>query len=247
MSGFGEKLARNKKRLIVGAVVGGILAVLAIWFFNTVYDPFMGDVDDLRLLVPPDSDYVLVAPDFPALVKGLENRTFFGRLHRNDAFQRYLGADDGRRQAVAAIRNAWRQLDRVSGELKLKVRVQCTDWLDIDRVQVLVNGRQPAEYNYTRRKNPDLFADGVVKFDQTLTLNLSQDAHVIVVAIGENFSLAKGFGGSAQASIRPIAYNNPIYVDVDGGGFRPNGDTLGFDLPVAGLSVDEVKARLGEE
>ncbi|MCP5540663.1 MAG: CehA/McbA family metallohydrolase [Akkermansiaceae bacterium] len=138
-------------------------------------------------------------------------------------------------------------LDRVSGELKLKVRVQCTDWLDIDRVQVLVNGRQPAEYNYTRRKNPDLFADGVVKFDQTLTLNLSQDAHVIVVAIGENFSLAKGFGGSAQASIRPIAYNNPIYVDVDGGGFRPNGDTLGFDLPVAGLSVDEVKARLGEE
>ncbi len=33
-------------------------------------------------------------------------------------------------------------LDRVSGEVELKVRVQCGTWLDIDRVQVLVNGRR---------------------------------------------------------------------------------------------------------
>lgn len=137
--------------------------------------------------------------------------------------------------------------DRVSGELELKVRVQCNTWLDIDRVQVLVNGRQAPDYNYTREKHPRMFADGVVKFDQTLKLNLDQDAHIIVVATGENHTLKTGFGSSAQSSLRPIAYNNPIFVDVDGGGFRPNGDTLGYDLPAGGLTVDEVKKKLGIE
>jgi hypothetical protein len=33
--------------------------------------------------------------------------------------------------------------------------------------------------------------------------------------------------------MHPIAYTNPIYVDVDGKGFEPNGDTLGHPLPVA--------------
>lgn len=136
--------------------------------------------------------------------------------------------------------------DRVSGEVDLKVRVQCSDWLDIDRVQVLVNGRQLPEYNFTREKNPDMFANGTVKFDQAVKLKLQQDAHLIVVAIGEKHTLVKGFGSSGQSKLQPVAYNNPIFVDVDGGGFRPNGDTLGYDLPVGGLTVDDVKAKLGE-
>jgi len=137
--------------------------------------------------------------------------------------------------------------DRVSGAIELKVKVQCSTWLDIDRVQVLVNGRQVPEYNYTREKNPDMFTDDVVKFDQTLKLHLDQDAHLIVVAIGEKHSLVTGFGSSGQAKLNPIAYNNPIFVDVDGGGFQANGDTLGYDLPVGGLTVDDVKGKLPVE
>lgn len=135
--------------------------------------------------------------------------------------------------------------DRVSGKLNLKVRVQCANWLNIDRVQVLVNGRQDERYNYTRAENAEMFGDGVVKFDHVLELDLSEDAHLIVVAIGENETLQRGFGTSAQASIQPCAYNNPIYVDVDGGGFQPNYDTLGFELPVTGLSVEKVEKLLG--
>jgi hypothetical protein len=33
--------------------------------------------------------------------------------------------------------------------------------------------------------------------------------------------------------MRPVAFTNPIYVDVDGKGFQPNGDTLGRPLLVA--------------
>jgi len=73
----------------------------------------------------------------------------------------------------------------------------------------------------------------VVKFDETLTVALQQDAHLIVVATGENFNLEKGWGLSWESGMRPVAFTNPIYVDVDGKGFQPNGDTLGHPLLVA--------------
>ena len=42
-----------------------------------------------------------------------------------------------------------------------------------------------------------------------------------------------------------MAYHTPVYVDVDGDGFRANGDTLGFDIPVARMTADIVRAKLG--
>jgi len=130
--------------------------------------------------------------------------------------------------------------------VKLKVKVQCTDWIDIDRVQVLVNGRQRKDLNFTRQSHPDWFGNGVVKFDRTLQVDLSEDAHLVVVAIGENHDLSIGFGTSTQAKIKPCAYHNPIFVDLDGGGFKPNGDTLGYDLPVKKLSVADVRRLIGD-
>ena len=34
------------------------------------------------------------------------------------------------------------------------------------------------------------------------------------------------------------------YVDADGHGFKPNGDTLGYELPVGGMSADKAKLLL---
>ncbi len=133
---------------------------------------------------------------------------------------------------------------RATGSIKLKVKVQCTDWIDIDRVQVLVNGRQEPKLDFTRKSHPKMFADGVVKFDQTIDVGLSEDSHLIVVAMGENFDLSTGYGTSGQAKIRPCAYHNPIFVDTDGGGFKPNGDLLGWPLPTKGMKVEEVRALL---
>jgi hypothetical protein len=133
---------------------------------------------------------------------------------------------------------------RASESLTLKVRVQCADWLDIDRVQVLVNGRQQPDLNYTRQSHPAMFKTGAVKFDERLTVPLSEDSHIIVVAIGENSDLKTGYGTSDQAKNHPCAYHNPIWVDTDGGGFTANGDTLGWPLPVKKMSVTEVKTML---
>jgi hypothetical protein len=132
---------------------------------------------------------------------------------------------------------------RANGGIDLKVKVQCTDWVRIDRIQVLVNGRKEPSLNFTRQSHPKMFAEGVVQFDQLVHVPLQTDAHVIVVATSDNEDISGGYGTSSQSKMRPCAYNNPIYVDVDGNGFKANGDNLGHDIPVGGLTADKVRAK----
>ncbi len=119
------------------------------------------------------------------------------------------------------------------GFIDLKIHVQTPNWIEIDRVQVLVNGRQPEQYDFRRDLNPGMFSDGVVNFDETIRVMLQQDAHLIVVGIGENSTLEKGWGRARQSIHHPVAYTNPIYVDVDHNGFQASGDTLGHPLMTA--------------
>ncbi len=113
----------------------------------------------------------------------------------------------------------------------LRVRVQCANWLDVDRVQVLVNGRPDPDLNFTRWTYPGYFGDEVVKFDQEIPITLEKDAHLIVAAVGEHFVLGPVMGPVAGQA-RPAALSNPIFVDVDSAGFQPNRDTLDAPLPV---------------
>jgi hypothetical protein len=119
------------------------------------------------------------------------------------------------------------------GFATLHVRVQCPNWFDIDRVQVLLNGRKDEKLNWTRSAHAEAFAGDVVKFDRKIPIEFKTDTHVIVVAVGENSTLGDVFGPD-HAKTRPAAVSNPIFVDADGGGFKANGDTLGAPLPVKG-------------
>jgi hypothetical protein len=123
------------------------------------------------------------------------------------------------------------------GGVELKIRVQAPDWIDVDRVQVMVSGRQPEELNFTRKDQPRMFKTGVVRFEETVRVTLQRDEHLIVVATGENSDLAKGFGRSRYGRMPPVAFTNPIYVDVDGDGFEANGDTLGHPLMTAPVTT----------
>jgi hypothetical protein len=136
---------------------------------------------------------------------------------------------------------------RAAGGVDLEIKVQCTDWIDINRVQILVNGRPAPEFNFTRRSNPTMFRNGVIKFFERIRIPLSEDAHLIVVAAHEEMDLSLGYGTSGQAKLRPCAFNNPIFVDVDGGGFRANGDTLGHPLGVGRYTVEEAHELLSAE
>lgn len=112
------------------------------------------------------------------------------------------------------------------GCVRLWVKVQCPNWMDINRVQVLLNGRPAPDLNFTRRSHARYFHRGVVKFDREFPVRLERDAHVVVVAVGEGLSLSPVIGGRGGGG-EPLAVSNPVWVDVDGGGFAPTYDTMG--------------------
>ena len=119
------------------------------------------------------------------------------------------------------------------GQVILEIRVQCANWLDINRVQVFVNGRPREDLNFTRREKALHFRNDVVKFEAEIPLHLESDAHVIVAAAGEDLQLGRVMGPRFGKRI-PIAVANPIFVDTDADGFQANGDLLDVPLPGAG-------------
>ncbi|HZE97606.1 MAG TPA: CehA/McbA family metallohydrolase [Planctomycetota bacterium] len=118
---------------------------------------------------------------------------------------------------------------RLEGPGRLKIRVECPNWIDVDRVQVFVNGRREPTLNFTRAANPGMFHRGPLMFQEEVAVELKADAHIIVVAVGEQSTMGPVMGPNAD---QPCVVSNPIYVDVDGGGFTPNKDTLEAPLPV---------------
>lgn len=121
-----------------------------------------------------------------------------------------------------------------SKKVTAKIRVQCPNWLDIDTVFVLVNGRRQQGLEWTRESHRDKFnanKSDVIKFDQTITVDLTEDAHLIVVA-GHRTQLIGDLMGPLWGRQNPTALTNPVFVDVDGNGFTANKDTLDLPLPV---------------
>ncbi len=117
------------------------------------------------------------------------------------------------------------------GEVTIEVQVQCPNWIDVDTVFVLINGRVSKEHAFTRAAHPGLFAAGTVKFKRRITVDLERDSH-LVVATGHSLQRLGDVQGPQWGSQHPAAITNPVFVDVDGGGFQPNKDTLGYPLPV---------------
>ncbi len=115
------------------------------------------------------------------------------------------------------------------GEVTLQVKIQCPNWFDVDRVQVFVNGVPVDELNFTRKSHPDMFGDETVKFDEEIKLTLEEDSHVIVATIGESKQLGPVYG-ETNGKLQPVAFANPVYVDLDGDGFNPNRGDLNVGI-----------------
>lgn len=118
-----------------------------------------------------------------------------------------------------------------SGKVTVKVRVQCPNWFDVNRVLLLVNGRPHADFDFRMATHAAAFREGALKFELEKELTLPADAHLIAVTVGEGLSIGPVVG-PAWGRQMPTAVANPVFVDVDGGGFTPNKDTLGHPLPV---------------
>jgi hypothetical protein len=115
------------------------------------------------------------------------------------------------------------------GKLSLRVRVQCPNWVKVNRVQVFVNGQPEEKANFTERTHAQKFHAATTVFDETIPLELKRDAHLVVACIGEGKELGPVMGPE-RGKDTPCAVGNPIFVDIDGDGFKPNGDMLGLRL-----------------
>lgn len=100
-----------------------------------------------------------------------------------------------------------------SDQGSLRVKVQCANWLDVNRVEVFVNGKIVPELSRTRASHPESFRDGVVKFNQELPVKLPPNSFIIVGAIGEKLELGRVMG-ETYGRRPPVVVSNPIYVTV---------------------------------
>lgn len=142
------------------------------------------------------------------------------RLQRNGQAAYYTCGEDVQLQGQAA---------------KLWICVQCPNWFDVNRVQVFANGRPLPELNFTRKTHADKFSDKNIRFETEIDLpKFDVDTHLIVATIGEGLILGDVMGPE-QGKLPPAAVTNPIFLDVDGSGFKANRDDLGvpFMLPSA--------------
>lgn len=173
-------------------------------------------------------NYVRSSSDVPSeiTVDEMVRNSEAGRIIMTSGPYLEVTARSGRAIAIAG-----EDLPAVEKTVELTIRVQCPNWLDINCVQVFVNGRPSSEFGWTRREQPDAFANGVVKFERRITMTLEQDSHLIVGAIGEGLSLGRVMGDDF-GKMPPVAVANPIFVDIDGDGFKANGDELDHPLPV---------------
>ncbi len=94
---------------------------------------------------------------------------------------------------------------------ELAVTIQCANWLDVNRVEVFVNGEIQPELSRRRSTHPDAFASGVVKFDQRLPIEITGDSFIIVAAIGEKMQLGRVMG-TGYGKMPPVVVSNPIFV-----------------------------------
>lgn len=122
-------------------------------------------------------------------------------------------------------------LNAPSGKVSATIRVQCANWLDVDTVMLLVNGRPDEQRTFTREKNPELFSRDTVRFEKTIDMELPKDAHLIVLT-GHSTQVLGPVTGPDWGKQHPAALSNPVFVDVDGDGFQASKDTLGIPLPV---------------
>ncbi len=110
-------------------------------------------------------------------------------------------------------------LSAPGGKLHLQVRVQCPNWLEVNRVQVFVNGVADPKLNFVLRDNPAMFHKGTVVFAENIPVTLESDAHLVVACAGEGKDLGALYGPDHNKEM-PTAVGNPIFVDVDGEGVQ---------------------------
>ncbi|WP_256009252.1 CehA/McbA family metallohydrolase [Desertivirga xinjiangensis] len=117
------------------------------------------------------------------------------------------------------------------GKVAVSVRTLQANWYKINKVVLIVNGKADSAHTFSKKLHPRLFDEASGNFKHSFPLTLREDAHLIVLAYGENEIIGMVTGGNMKRHM-PMAISNPIFVDIDANGFKVNKDLLGEPLPL---------------
>ncbi len=118
------------------------------------------------------------------------------------------------------------QVTDTDGEVDLALQIQALPEIDVTHFVVFVNCDQVASVVASA-------AGELIKFDDTVTVPVDSDSHVVVAAFGAN-ALPTGLPQYNGANT-PRVMTNPIYVDGDGDGAfgAPGGRECSYDLALS--------------
>ncbi len=93
--------------------------------------------------------------------------------------------------------------------IDLNIEIQAPSWIAVSYVKLYANGKLQETYPVTASKNK-------VRFKKTVKLSPKKDTWYIVMAGDDKVGMAPVYPG-----VFPISMTNPLYLDIDGNGFKP--------------------------
>jgi hypothetical protein len=128
-----------------------------------------------------------------------------------------------------------RTLVPATNTVLLNIRVQSTNWLPVEEVRVIVNGFVSPSLTFDGTTTPAVrpgppreFAQNkrdIVRFEASVPVTLSVDSYFIVEAGAKLSPLPAPpeLADQVVPGLVPLAFTNPIFVDLAGNGFDPPG------------------------
>lgn len=139
-------------------------------------------------------------------------------------FIHFRATEAGREKPVAYLGD---HLHAPSGKVRLRLRVEAAPWVPVEEVRIYLNGevvkRFHGETDPGVSSPTDPFGEGpVVRLETEVELSVTRDSWIIVEAGGKEDGKEKTEDPVLSVYRRitqvesPIAFTNPIFVDVDG-------------------------------
>ena len=120
-----------------------------------------------------------------------------------------------------------------SPTVKLRIKVQASNWIPVEEVRVIANGFTTLTFDASTtpavKPGPtsawSQSPKRVIRFAATVPVTVAQDTYFVVEAGAKLSSLPSpsGLANDLVPGLVPFAFTNPIFVDIAGDGFDPPG------------------------
>ena len=108
--------------------------------------------------------------------------------------------------AVGASRGSRGMVRPDRGAVRVRIQVQAAPWIDVNRVDIIVNGAVGRSFNLRSSAK-------ILRFERTESVRMKKDGWLVVIVTGERPLLPV-----VDGQVRPLAVAGPIWVDANGDG-----------------------------